>query len=330
MPPSPLPDGSASTASGTYSSTVSDTALDALIVREAYVGAMMHESEASKLPIAPGTLVIMPWSEEFTESHTRVVPLHLDETGPGVPFPNYITETPFETSDGCGVGEDDTLGECGGKGGREGGEEEVETRGVAGESEGERDVYRDFCPVYRLQVGPYYVSVQPPHASKYSCDTEGPCLYYLDTTVPTSEGQYWLKWELDTSSVSEEISWDPRHTSIALWDVDTIYMCVDDCTGDRFTCRMAIPPTIMLEMIGYLDQTASQLNTCPSHVAFRLCRVLSSLSLADVARVVVNGRLSGLERVAGLCGLGDQLDAADIEVVESIMGEEDESQEGIV
>ncbi|GIQ90404.1 hypothetical protein KIPB_013186, partial [Kipferlia bialata] len=192
--------------------------------------------------------------------------------------------------------------------------------------------YRDYDTPTRILLGPYLVCTRKPRDVHTESGTH--CLYSQDRRLPDYGKQEWREWcTVGKSSTSGELRpcCISSHTSLVLWDVDTLYLgSGGQYSGARYTGKVSIPPGIMLEMLGYLEQTASQLNTCPSHVAFRLCRALSSLSLADVARVVVNGRLSGLERVAGLCGLGDQLDAEDIEVVESIMGEEDESQEGIV
>ncbi|GIQ81931.1 hypothetical protein KIPB_002975 [Kipferlia bialata] len=170
-----------------------------------------------------------------------------------------------------------------------------------------------------VSIGPYVVAfVSDPyhHSGTFAYDTR------LCGLV--SEG--WVPWNMhsndklsdESSDADDQCSWVKHGPfSAALWDVGTIY--VESSNNNSF--KALLSPSLLLEMLQYLPQTAQQLHVHPAVIAYRTCKLLVGHQYQEDALVIVQA-MTGLERLGGMLGLGEPCNAADHSLCSS-MGEDD-------
>ncbi|GIQ80377.1 hypothetical protein KIPB_001169 [Kipferlia bialata] len=320
------------------------TADNAFTVTQAYEDVSDMPPESLPLDVvcvAPGTIMHLLSSVEFPM--TSITALHLDGTGPHVPYPPRLALLPFNAYGVC-EGEDLVCLEWQRGGSFERGQTESgpSTIGERGGQEVERRQRVRMSPSLHfeeyngplrpmvnnhtgreshysssgLQVGPYTLRIVDESGGS------GLCVCMCDARVPGQKGQGGVKskWPLvrsDGRDMQCDLSGVPD--SLLLWDVDTLFVRALTRSGRVRVSKISIPPSVMLEMLGYLRQTARQLNTAPSNVAFRLCRALSLTPMSAQALSVVTETLTGIERVAGLCGLGASVPGEDWDECEGLL-----------
>ncbi|GIQ83488.1 hypothetical protein KIPB_004820 [Kipferlia bialata] len=307
-----------------------------------------HVTPCDVVTLCPGTMVRFIVVDEGT----TVTPMHLSEAGETVPYPSGITHIPFPAygvrEGDCLVGVEWDMAERDrlGKGDGDGSNMEGQREDMLGGTKAKR-----CCRILpSLQKEDYIDPARPcgevskmmmhliPRPGKTPLCL-GPYEFYFQKDDPFVDTHYDEKAHViigDTRRAFEDqetqewplVGCEGDYSMVSqrpiLWDVDVVHVAI--ASAHSVECgmlpyRVSIPPVIQLAMLGYqyLHQTASQLNTIPANVAFRHCRSLSALGYVRDALRVVNGTLTGLERVAGLCGLKMGLSDTEISLCEKIV-----------